>query len=573
MPPTDGTGGVTQIRDASRWTTKPPAVLNVGFTHRGLGALGVRRSTLDGFPTEFRDGPQGTRAAKLGDIGESAPEHWDDGMADGDRVHLIWTIHAQTLDGVEAVHAELDEALGASVSPVASYDGRAFSDYEGRTNDRVHFGYLDGISQPRIQGFDHRARPDAQPVSPYGAFFTGHESQFEGVTFDVPEPIDLVANGTYNAFRVLEQDVFAFERLLLSAAATTGRDPEWIAAKICGRWRNGNPLVLDPDPPGRPPIDSGLRNDFGYADDHDGAVCPIGSHMRRANPRDGAVVQRASAHTRRIIRRGIPYGPPIAPGTTEPDHVPRGLLGNFMCASLVSQYEGIVYDWINLGLQHPAITGTNDPLLGDNQRPSSRFVIPMRDEPDLVVTDFPRLVRTRAAAYTFLPSLPGLRFLAGALISGGPARSASSPGDACQAGDEHLEDQSIGPVDGAPQVDVGALQQRDRLAGARPNPACGLWVSAFLAGNVEPFSPRMAAASFSPRIAAPSRRRIRWKWVWSVAMIWSGWRPAPSIRVSALIDAVMSPRSMASVRSHGGTPPASPRNGSMSAAVIRAPSP
>ena len=411
---TDGTAGVAQIRDASRWTTKPLSTLSVGFTHSGLAALGVPGDTLAGFPTEFRQGaPQ--RAAKIGDIGDSAPQQWDDGMADTDRVHMIWTVHAQSIDEIRARHDELTAAFGASVALVAQYDGEAMRDERGELDDRVHFGYVDGISQPRIEGFDEGTPPDAQPVSPLGAFFAGHESQFEGVVFDLPQPAAFSANGTYNAFRVLEQDVFAFEAFLARAAVDSGLDAEMIAAKMCGRWRNGNPLPMHPDAAGPPATTRAARkhlNEYGYAADPDGDVCPIGSHMRRANPRDSEVVQRASAHTRRIIRRGFPYGPAIEPGTTTPDGTPRGLLGNFMCGSLIAQFEGIMYDWVNLGLQHPDITGTNDPILGANTESTSTFTMPRAGDTDTVLTGFPRFIRTRAGAYTFLPSLPGLRWLA-----------------------------------------------------------------------------------------------------------------------------------------------------------------
>lgn len=400
---TSGAGGVTQIQSAAPWgDAKPRYTHNVAFTHTGLAALGVRPKTLGGFPTDFQHGAP-ARALKIGDFGDSGPEKWDAGMNDTARVHAVWTIHGQSEADLDAGWAELEQALQSGITIVRVYSGAAFP------GNLVHFGYVDSISQPHIEGFDRpNAVPDKQPVAPLGSFFLGHESQFENVFFDVPDPVDLVANGTYNAFRVLEQDVFGFEEYLRIAGEANDRDPEWIAAKMCGRWRNGNPMDLFPDEPGEP-MDPKKRNDYGYPDS-DGSVCPIGSHMRRANPRNAPIVQRAANHTRRIVRRGTPYGPLISPGQ-ERDDLDRGLLGNFFCGSITAQFEGVQYDWLNLGLQHPDITGTNDPLLGANDPATSSFTIPIPGEDPIVLTGFPRFVRTRASAYTFLPSLPGLRSL------------------------------------------------------------------------------------------------------------------------------------------------------------------
>ena len=53
------------------------------------------------------------------------------------------------------------------------------------------------------------------------------------------------------AFRVSQQDVVGFEEFLQSHRDVI--DPELLAAKVCGRWRNGVPLALSPEtdsPPG-----------------------------------------------------------------------------------------------------------------------------------------------------------------------------------------------------------------------------------------------------------------------------------------------------------------------------------
>ncbi|MFF3002142.1 hypothetical protein ACFVTF_04940 [Kitasatospora sp. NPDC057940] len=62
-----GLPGVDPGRDA--WVT-------VAFTHQGLRALGVPRESLDSFPRAFREG-MAARAGLIGDVGESAPAHWE----------------------------------------------------------------------------------------------------------------------------------------------------------------------------------------------------------------------------------------------------------------------------------------------------------------------------------------------------------------------------------------------------------------------------------------------------------------------------------------------------------------
>src|SRR5207253_9720083 len=90
--------------------------------------------------------------------------------------------------------------------------------------------------------------PDAQPAVATGEFLLGYTNERTG-KYTV-QPPQLSTNSSYAAFRILEQDVAAFEALLTECAAKAGIDRELLAAKICGRWRNGNPLTLKPDAPG-----------------------------------------------------------------------------------------------------------------------------------------------------------------------------------------------------------------------------------------------------------------------------------------------------------------------------------
>ena len=64
-------------------------------------------------------------------------------------------------------------------------------------------------------------------------------------TTSLPEPAGLWRNGSFGVFKMIEQDVVGFENFLQSNKDQI--DPELLAAKICGRWRNGVPLALSPD--------------------------------------------------------------------------------------------------------------------------------------------------------------------------------------------------------------------------------------------------------------------------------------------------------------------------------------
>jgi deferrochelatase/peroxidase EfeB len=422
-----GSNTVPQITPEKTWTAKPDTCFNIGLTFEGLRALGTPASSLNTFPTEFVEG-MNSRALKLGDAGPSAPETWPAPFDDPKRLHLIATIYADEIAQLDRVQ---QQAVGGAtgLKLLGMREGWNFHD------DYVHFGYRDNISQPRFAEVHDPGDYDDQPRAPLGTVLLGYPTNFEGVTWRVPQPEPLGLNGSFNAFRVLAQDVVGFEAYLDRAATDLLGHPnvnellpagaeatigvglsrhaalrEIVAANLCGRWRTGVPLALSPDTPDpTPPVS---MTDFDYTG---ASGCPYGAHIRRSNPRGGQIVQRVANHSRRLIRRGMPYGPPYDydPAKTDrkSDEEERGLLGNFIGANLGAQFEAMSCDWLNLGLQDPRITGSNDPVVGANEPGTSWFDVPLKSGATIRLRGLPRFVQTRGGAYTFLPSISAIRYL------------------------------------------------------------------------------------------------------------------------------------------------------------------
>lgn len=414
---TDGDASSPQLATADQAPGEHTYRVNVGITHSGLAALGVPEATLGTFPDEFVGG--GVNAARrIGDTGESAPEKWQEPFASAD-VHVLvflFVIDKVTTEKtIESVSARLRELYGST----GACQELAIRDARSLPGDIAHFGYRDGFAQPAIKGGADPVIPDILPQAAASEFLLGYENL---TTDSVPAPEELCRNGSYAAFRILEQDCHAFEAFLADQSRQTNLDPELIAAKLCGRWRSGAPLTLFPNADDPEPLKNFERyNSFDYiktdkfkpSDDYDdsrGTLCPIGSHIRRMNPRHSKV-QGNSGLSHRIVRRGLPYGPPYDAANPDDGHA-RGLLGLFIGASLKDQFEFLMKHWANDG-GFAGIGQTKDPILGDNSAADSKFVIPAEvGKKPIVLRGFPRLVKTRGAAYCFLPSVTALRYLA-----------------------------------------------------------------------------------------------------------------------------------------------------------------
>jgi len=195
-------------------------------------------------------------------------------------------------------------------------------------------------------------------------------------------------------------------RDFLRANGATPEEQELVAAKLMGRWRSGAPLVLAPtkdDPELGADRQRNNNFDYGKMDPHGYAV-PLGSHIRRMNPRDTAV----NMNRRRIIRRGGTYGPPLPEGAPE-DGVERGIAAFVGCASLIRQFEFAQNVWANDPRFHE-LGNERDPFIGTHDG-SYDMTIPKRPIRKKI-TGLPAFTSVKGGAYFFLPGIRALRFLA-----------------------------------------------------------------------------------------------------------------------------------------------------------------
>ena len=383
----------SSVASSKRWVT-------LAFTWNGMRALGLDDASLASFPEEFRQGMV-ARAEMLGDTGPNHPDNWAGSLA-SDKLHAIAILFAR--DGAERArclseHQKLlAQCPGVELLSTLELEATPPFDYA-----HDHFGYRDRLSQPVIEGSGDQPTPGSGAPLKAGEFILGYPDE-DGPPANLPQPGVLSRNGSYLAYRRLQEHVGAF-RDFLRQHGETPDEQELIAAKLMGRWRSGAPLVLAPEKDD-PALGADMQrnNDFAYKhQDPHGYAVPLGSHCRRMNPRDTG----ANMNRRRMIRRGATYGPPLPEGAPD-DGVERGIAAFVICGSLIRQFEFAQNVWINdknfheLGNERDPIIGTQDGTL--------EFKIPKRPIKKRI-TGLPAFTTVRGGAYFFLPGLKALRYL------------------------------------------------------------------------------------------------------------------------------------------------------------------
>lgn len=457
--------GRVELTTAVTLDPAPATALQVALTSSGMRALGVADDVIGGFSEEFLQGMTGdtNRSRRLGDLGPSAPQRWDWGASEP-VVHVALLLYA--LPGhLAAFQRAIETQCSGGFNVLHRLSTTDFGGSEP-------FGFADGLSQPQLDWERSLPVVDSQELSYrstscLGEFILGYPNEYGLFTprpvldvasrdpggslpraLDRPDCADVGLNGTYLVIRQLKQDVPGFWKEMNARANGVAAERERLASLIVGRTRTGVPVVVDDSDP-EAPRDAAESNDFTFESDPEGYRCPIGAHIRRANPRNadlptgglGVVSQlikilglgptarardlAASTRFHRLLRRGRGYGARVtaaealtapAAGSTKQPAAETGL--HFIClnGNLQRQFEFVQGAWL-MSTKFSGLHEESDPLLGGRLPDSSGrrcdyFSMPREDGPPRRLEGLPRFITVKGGAYFFLPGIRALRFLA-----------------------------------------------------------------------------------------------------------------------------------------------------------------
>lgn len=438
--------------------------MNIAFSRDGLAQL-TSDSDAAALPdAAFQIGLTKDRADLLGDPtpgGETDPTaRWVIGgtnhpvdilmiLASDDKTRLdslVVQLRPAPMDGLSAPEIIWEE------------QGETRTDLPGHE----HFGFKDGVSQPGVRGLISRrpriyltprllkapgtgeiafAKP-GQPLIWPGQFVLGYPFGDRDGAMQPAPPLGRAwfKNGSFLVFRRLEQNVAGFSAFLKAeadrlskTAGFPGISAEHLGALFVGRWPSGAPVSRTPggDNPDLA-ADSLSNNDFLFTEDtpppvflpgvgvtagtfpramegSKGPVCPHAAHIFKVNPRDSAtnLGPDFDTLTRRILRRGIPFGTPLT--SLEDDGASRGLHFLSYQASIVDQFEILQQNWAN-NTGAPT-SGGNDLIIGQTKTAARTMDLPslVASQGGEKISAPVEWVKPTGGGYFFAPSIGAIR--------------------------------------------------------------------------------------------------------------------------------------------------------------------
>lgn len=449
----------------------PTQALQIAFSSAGLRAMQLDETVINEFSAEFIDGMVGdeNRSRRLGDIGNNHPDNWEWGSQQQTLADLLVMVYA-TADGLEDWQLKVQSnGFNEAFSVITTLTTTTSS------ANLEPFGFVDGISQPDIDwqqsvSTDLHERDDYSNLLALGEVVLGYPNEYGlyterplldpelqpqavnlPVAKDHPELRDLGCNGSYLVLRQLSQDVPGFWQFIDQASGSNPEQRDQLAAAMVGRQRDGKPLaeISTHEIAG---INNKAAhravNHFTFDADPHGHTCPIGAHVRRANPRTGdfpsgvsGMISRlirtfgfgrrypredlvASSRFHRILRRGRAYGTQLTPEDAIKADAPvedRGL--HFVClgANISRQFDFVQNAW-SMSAKFSGLPNESDPLLGHRQPllngdGTDTFTLPQASAPTRCIASLPQFVTVLGGGYFFMPGIKALHYIANAIPS------------------------------------------------------------------------------------------------------------------------------------------------------------
>lgn len=408
----------------------PITHLNIAFSASGLKKLGVGDTDIPSDAKAFVASQKSDAVTNLGDPVDPKGQKlltWSRDFLDNtiDVLILITAPDQQCLD------RKVDEVKNVVKGSISHQFVRTGNVRPGSEAGHEHFGFLDGISTPKIKGFNStKADEQAGVVNP-SVILVGQPDEANPPTGTNPPPPSpaWMKDGAFLAIRELQQLVPEFQKFCDDTAKKNpipGVTGEFIGARVVGRWKSGAPITLAPIEDNSKLI--GAQN-FDYSDELEQQRCPYAAHVRKTNPRKGfaGFPPETAVLPRLMVRNGIPYGPELTQEEIDQKQTKhnRGLLFVSYQSKIENGFQFVQKSWSNnvdFPVKNPAkVTPGFDLLIGQSGNGGPRTAqnitsngVPGETDPNNVITAQTEFIKPLGGEYFFSPSIEAIKTKLGA---------------------------------------------------------------------------------------------------------------------------------------------------------------
>ncbi|EIM91696.1 DyP-type peroxidase [Stereum hirsutum FP-91666 SS1] len=404
--------------------------VNIAFSHTGLVTMGITDDIGD---KAFTDG-QLSDAENLGDKGSTdahgnfVPSDWLNAFRHP--VHGVILLSGPSHASVKAMLRDVEQIfrVGSHHSSIKIVLEVVGDVRPGKEKGHEHFGFLDGISQPAVEGFDTKPNPGQETI-PQGVMLLGRDVD------KANKRPEWAVDGSFLALRYLSQLVPEFDKFLDEnpidlPGLPREKGSELLGARMVGRWKSGAPIDITPlmdDPAlGSDPL---RNNNFRYQGELNSQTrCPFAAHTRKTNPRASLEDFGQGGNSiakNRIIRRGVQFGPEVTEREREEGKTinDRGLIFACYQSNIENGFQFLQSSWANQPKFPPGTTVTPglDPIIGQTTDAGARQMSGANPKsPENNITFPIEFVVSKGGEYFFSPSISAIRdsFALGVQIQG-----------------------------------------------------------------------------------------------------------------------------------------------------------